>query len=150
MMKLRASGFSLENHTDVRALIEIIDETLTPPVVCWCDKCLLTSNHSRAAVAKRILATNLLNGRGLSTIEAELMEFLQAYYRQASYGAGNGSPSVSTPTPSPWIVNRYGQPISCQHNAIAWLTAHGYNARVYLDTFRQVVMVDEAPLTDEL
>jgi putative DNA primase/helicase len=40
--------------------------------------------------------------------------------------------------------------ISCQHNALAWLTKHGYEPRIWLDTFRQSVFIDDEPLSDEL
>jgi predicted P-loop ATPase len=40
--------------------------------------------------------------------------------------------------------------ISCQHNALNWLAAHGYTDKISLDTFLQVIKVDGKPMTDEL
>jgi Virulence-associated protein E len=47
-----------------------------------------------------------------------------------------------------WI--RHGkQIISCQHNALVWLTTHAYGPRIALDTFRQSITIDGKPITDE-
>jgi hypothetical protein len=48
------------------------------------------------------------------------------------------------------ILNGRKQLISCQHNALLWLTAQGFPAKIRLDTFRQEITVDGQPLTDEL
>jgi hypothetical protein len=50
----------------------------------------------------------------------------------------------------PELIRLGARVVSCQHNALAWLAVHGYTAKVRLDTFRQCVMVDGDPLTDEL
>jgi 5S rRNA maturation endonuclease (ribonuclease M5) len=49
----------------------------------------------------------------------------------------------------PWIRGGYGKIVSCQHNAILWLTHHGYDQRIVLDTFKQSIVVDGQPLTDD-
>ena len=48
------------------------------------------------------------------------------------------------------IQNSRKQPISCQHNAILWLTKHDFSEHIYLDTFRQTIMVTGGTLSDEL
>jgi putative DNA primase/helicase len=48
------------------------------------------------------------------------------------------------------IRNDRKRVISCQHNALIWLAKHGYQDRITLDTFRQSVMVDGVPLTDDV
>ena len=48
------------------------------------------------------------------------------------------------------IVGAQGKPISCQHNALLWLSENGYADRVALDTFKQGIMVDGSPLSDDI
>jgi hypothetical protein len=48
------------------------------------------------------------------------------------------------------IRSANGKPISCQHNALMWLAYRGYNTRVALDTFTQLITVDGQALSDEL
>jgi predicted P-loop ATPase len=48
------------------------------------------------------------------------------------------------------IRNDRKRVISCQHNALVWLAKHDYESRIRLDTFRQSIMVDEEPLSDEI
>jgi hypothetical protein len=49
-----------------------------------------------------------------------------------------------------WILGAQGKPISSQHNALLWLSAEGYTDRIALDTFKQGIAVDGAPLTDDV
>jgi hypothetical protein len=49
-----------------------------------------------------------------------------------------------------WILGAQSKPISCQHNALLWLSAEGYADRIALDTFKQDIAVDGAPLTDDV
>jgi hypothetical protein len=48
------------------------------------------------------------------------------------------------------IMGAQGKPISCQHNALLWLSENGYADRVALDTFKQGIMVDGSPLSDDI
>jgi predicted P-loop ATPase len=54
------------------------------------------------------------------------------------------------PDKSIWIKNRQHDIISCQHNALAWLTEHDFPPQITLDTFRQVITVAGESLSDEL
>ena len=48
-----------------------------------------------------------------------------------------------------WIRGGQGKIISCQHNALVWLNMEGNAHHITLDTFKQSIMVDGVPLTDE-
>lgn len=49
-----------------------------------------------------------------------------------------------------WIRNEHKRPISCQHNALVWLATHGYESRIAMVAFRQVITIDGESLSDEL
>jgi hypothetical protein len=60
------------------------------------------------------------------------------------------TPGPQTEQRDPWIRGGGGKIISCQHNALFWLTDHGYDQRVASDTFKQCIMVNGSPLTDDV
>ena len=67
------------------------------------------------------------------------------------------SPSKADDLPGPkvkeddlWIRGGHGKIISCQHNALVWLNMEGNVRQIILDTFKQSIMVNGEPLTDEI
>lgn len=73
-----------------------------------------------------------------------------AKWWQGWRGKKLGTPKAKTTTQGQAIRNRHGQLISCQHNALLWLATHHRPEHTGLDTFRQMILFDGTPLTDDL
>jgi hypothetical protein len=61
----------------------------------------------------------------------------------------DGSQDDDTDVHQGWILGARGLPVSCQHNALKWLTAQEYDRQIALDTFKQSILVNDAPFTDD-
>jgi hypothetical protein len=91
-----------------------------------------------------------LNGHQRRAASAPEPEPSEAHDEECNGPKNGDDQEKQEPSGGGFIANDRGRLISCQHNALIWLARKGYECRVWLDTFRQSIMVDGKPLTDDV
>jgi hypothetical protein len=86
-----------------------------------------------------------------SALEPDISDADNAHQGSEQHDEPDDAPQQSQEPPAQrWIRNEHRRPISCQHNALVWLAKHGYESRIAMDAFRQVITIDGDGLSDEL